>query len=446
MRLTARSVNSGLEWGVAALFMTLLVGLLVRPAAFAESASLASAAVPAHRVAGRSWWRQALELPEEAMDVFAWPLKRGVIWAERVNLPERIFDVLYFNDERTAGWFPNFSFGGEIQSAAGFRLFHDDLWGHAEEISLATLFAIDDLEEERVEFRFFVPSVAGSRAHVLAHVFYSEDNDEDFFVRFRPDGSFGLGAETGEDDDTTFELDLVRSRFEGGFRPNANLDLGLAFQPIFGDVEEGGGAEPPIPRFIDGFGGPTVLLGGGPYFEWDVRDNAVRPRSGWFARADGGAWADVRGETTSGRDYRYARYRIDLRRYQPTFRRDRVIVVRAFLDRVDTFDEGAAPFWDLPRLDEDRALRGFERNRFRDKGALLFNAEYRYPIWDTWDGYLFWDEGQVFRNFSDVDSSRFEWSAGAGILFLSEKKFLMRIQFATSEEDQLFRLDLERSF
>ncbi|MGH7859956.1 MAG: BamA/TamA family outer membrane protein [Candidatus Binatia bacterium] len=394
----------------------------------------------------RSWWREALELPENAVDVFAWPVKRGLIWAERVNLPERVLDTLYFNDERTAGWFPNASFGGEIQSALGVRVFHDDLWGGGEEIGLSTLLAIGDLEESRINFRFYAPTLGGRAAYLLTDVLYSEDNDEDLFVRIAPDGAPRLGPRTRESDDTTYELDLVRTRFEGGVRPIGPVKLGFSFEPLFGDVEEGGGAELPIPATVDGFGGPAVLLGGVSLVEWDARDSTVRPRAGWYARAEAGSWTGARGRTTDGRDYRYLRHRIDLRRYQPTFRHDRVVVIRVWLDRVETYDGGAVPFWDLPVLDEDHALRGFDRNRFRDKGALLFNVEYRYPIWDTWDGFVFLDEGQVFRHYSDARLEGFEWSAGGGVLFLTEKSFLLRVQYATSEEDRSFRVVLEQAF
>ncbi|MGH7821019.1 MAG: BamA/TamA family outer membrane protein [Candidatus Binatia bacterium] len=399
-----------------------------------------------HRRADRPVWRQALELPETVVDLLGWPVKRGLIWAERVNLPERIVDTFYFNEERTAGWFPNASFGGEIQSALGVRLFHDDLLGRGEEVSLSTLLAINDLEEERVNFRFYAPAVAGRPAYLLTDVLYSEDNDEDLFVRLAPDGTPRLGPRTRESDDTTYELDLVRTRFEGGVRPVGPMKIGLSFEPLFGDVEAGGGAEPSIPAAVDGFGGPVVLLGGVSLVEWDGRDSNVRPRVGWYARAEGGAWADARGKTTDGQEYRYVRHRLDLRRYQPTFRHDRVLVLRVWFDRVETQRGGAVPFWDLPVLDEDHALRGFDRNRFREKGALLFNVEYRYPIWDTWDGFVFLDEGQVFRRYTDARLGAFEWSAGGGVLFLTEKSFLLRVQYATSEEDRTFRVVLEQAF
>ena len=35
----------------------------------------------------------------------------------------------------------------------------------------------------------------------------------------------------------------------------------------------------------------------------------------------------------------------------------------------------------------------------------MFNVEYRYPIWDTWNAFLFWDEGQVFDHYKAIEGA-----------------------------------------
>ncbi|MGH7898836.1 MAG: BamA/TamA family outer membrane protein, partial [Candidatus Binatia bacterium] len=249
-----------------------------------------------------------------------------------------------------------------------------------------------------------------------------------------------------EHDDTTYELDVVRGRVQAEVHPGSGLMIGAAFRPLVGDVEVGRGAEPPIPETIDGFGGPIVIMGGGPVVEWDGRDDKVRPRWGPYLRAEGGLWKSTEGEAADGGDFEYARYTVEIEQHLPTFRPNRTIAIQAMLDRVEPRGGGAVPFWDLPALDEDHLLRGFKRNRFRDEGAVLFNVEYRWPIWDLWDGYLFLDEGQVFGDWADVDLERFEWSAGAGVRFYSSKSFLLRVQLAFSEEETKFRFGLSQEF
>lgn len=50
-------------------------------------------------------------------------------------------------------------------------------------------------------------------------------------------------------------------------------------------------------------------------------------------------------------------------------------------------------------------MRGYDDDRWRDRGLLLLNAEYRFPVWayrerrgTGIDGYLFVDSGQVFSD------------------------------------------------
>lgn len=405
----------------------------------------AGAAAESNGSGGRSVGRRVLEAPEYVLDAIAWPLQRAVNWAERTDLPERITDALYFNEERTAGWLPNVSFGGEIESGVGFKLFHHSLYGAGEEIDLSTLFSAVDADERQIGVRFFDPAVRGTPVTLLADVFYSDDQDDEFFVRTAPDDSVLIGRDVSEDDEVEVALRTVHVRLRSAWQLQPSTEIGLGFEPIFGETGVGEGETRAIPAGLEGFDDSIVLVGGGPYFEWDARNSPVRPHWGWYARISTGLWSAVDGETADDDDFRYARYQIDLRRYQPTFRHDPSIVLRAFLDRVETVD-GAVPFWELPALDEDNSLRGFERNRFRDRGALLFNVEYRYPIWETWDAFLFLDEGQVFAEYSDIEADAFEWSAGGGVQFLTASSFLFQIRVATSDEDTRFKIDLTRAF
>ena len=439
---------------------SILTGIVVGGAVCLGSATTAIADDPddaelrARRIirAEPPWWRRALALPERSTDLLAWPIKKTVIWAEDVNLPERVVDVLYFNDERTAGWFPNLDLGGEIGTAAGVRLFHNDLLGGGEEVFASVLLSFQTfqrdagLEEGQVRAGALFPEVGGGPFHLRAQVLASKDEDEDFFVRPAADGTLLVGSETRESDQTTYASERLLGRFEVSVRPFRATAVGLSFRPRYGEVRDGEGREPSIPTAVEGFGGPTTLVGGGPLLRIDGRDSDVRPRRGWFLETEGGYWESIDGRATSGEEYRYARYTVEAQRIQPTFRPDRVLFFRMFLDRVERVEGAAVPFWDLPALDEDHDLRAFTRNRFRDDGALLVNVEYRWPIWDTWDAFVFFDEGQVFHEYRDIEPEAFEWSGGIGARFYSAQGFLFRVHFATGEEQQKFRIGLQQEF
>lgn len=42
----------------------------------------------------RPLWRSALALPETALRILLWPLEQSVYWAERVDLPDRVEQVI----------------------------------------------------------------------------------------------------------------------------------------------------------------------------------------------------------------------------------------------------------------------------------------------------------------------------------------------------------------
>jgi len=144
---------------------------------------------------------------------------------------------------------------------------------------------------------------------------------------------------------------------------------------------------------------------------------------------------------------RYFHYAAEVRRHFSLFAIFRTLVVRAKLQRTDPLHRGdGVPFYWQPVLDQDTALRGFEKGRFRDLGALLFNVEYRYPIWDFCDGVLFLDEGQVFHDYGDIELGRFQWSAGGEIRLFMSNQFYMRAVVATSDENVLFMMKLAQVF
>ena len=74
--------------------------------------------------------------------------------------------------------------------------------------------------------------------------------------------------------------------------------------------------------------------------------------------------------------------------------------------------DGFVPYTELIQLGGNESARGYTRGYFRGQGALQFNVEYRYPIWDYSNVFLFWDEGQIFDHFGDLRWGGFHSSWG----------------------------------
>ena len=96
----------------------------------------------------------------------------------------------------------------------------------------------------------------------------------------------------------------------------------------------------------------------------------------------------------------------------------------------------------FPRL--SHTLRGYDNNRFFGESAALFNAEYRYRIWEyrDWktDAVLFWDEGQVFRDLSNFQLKDFRESYGLGFRISLLEHAVICVEVAHGSEGTNFYL------
>jgi outer membrane protein assembly factor BamA len=128
------------------------------------------------------------------------------------------------------------------------------------------------------------------------------------------------------------------------------------------------------------------------------------------------------------------RYGVDALRYINLYRGDRVLLLRAYAEAVTgPLDE--IPFTDLPRLGGPLMLRGYHRDRFRDRIALLGTGEYAFPIGELMSGFLFLDAGRVERAWDDLSGDRIRYGFGGGIQLQSVDAFIMRFQVAGSADE-----------
>src|SRR5262249_27421415 len=93
------------------------------------------------------------------------------------------------------------------------------------------------------------------------------------------------------------------------------------------------------------------------------------------------------------------------------------------------------PFTDLPRLGGPQLLRGYHRDRFRDRAALMSTAEYAFPIGEQLSGYLFLDAGRVEPGLDDISFDRMRYGFGGGFQIQSLEAFIMRPQVAASADE-----------
>ena len=125
------------------------------------------------------------------------------------------------------------------------------------------------------------------------------------------------------------------------------------------------------------------------------------------------------------------------------------MILRGYLEAV-TGDLGEIPFVDLPRLGGSTFLRGYDRDRFRDKIATLYTVEYNYPMAGNLSAFIFTDAGRVYEDYDNVTDQGFEdlhVGFGGGIQGHTKNTFIMRASLASSiDGDVFFNLSFDPVF
>lgn len=129
----------------------------------------------------------------------------------------------------------------------------------------------------------------------------------------------------------------------------------------------------------------------------------------------------------------HGRWGIDLQRYIDLFRGDRTLTLRLYVEGVTGRLE-EVPFIDLPALGGPIFLRGYRRDRFRDRNVALASIEYGYPISRNLRGYLFVDAGAPFGSLEELE----DWpnapriAYGGGLQINTINSFIGRLIVGTN--------------
>ena len=102
-----------------------------------------------------------------------------------------------------------------------------------------------------------------------------------------------------------------------------------------------------------------------------------------------------------------------MRQFIPFVSGTRTIALRGLVSAADPDAGDQVPFFLQPTLGGATTLRGYRSFRFRDRSALLLQAEYRWRINELVTGALFYDTGAVAPRLSDL--GRLERDYGFGL-------------------------------
>ena len=184
----------------------------------------------------------------------------------------------------------------------------------------------------------------------------------------------------------------------------------------------------------------TRVSGLGPVLTYDTRDVPLAAFHGNLLDLS----ATFNG-TGLGSDYRFTRYQIDARHFQPVFS-ERTILAAQFLGQ---FHTGDVPFRELAGLGANlggtlynnaNLLRGIYEQRFRDRQMIMFQAELRQKLFPNagaawlrrFDGAIFGGVGNVNNYIDKFSLSDTKYAGGAGIRFnfIRRDRVNLRLDYA----------------
>jgi hypothetical protein len=158
-------------------------------------------------------------------------------------------------------------------------------------------------------------------------------------------------------------------------------------------------------------------------------------------------------ESTDDRSVGLLSYRAELQQFFTLWHPFRVLALRGYGSWLDPIGGDVIPFQRLLINDNPDVLRGYRSFRFRDRGLVALNSEYRFPLLTNErpggsgiDFYPLADWGQVFDDAQQVGFRNMEFSYGLGLRIESATGFVARIEWARSDEETTIQFRSDQLF
>ncbi len=252
---------------------------------------------------------------------------------------------------------------------------------------------------------------------------------------------YGIGPKTtsANESETKYKLFIINQRLQKQIAPKLFFgalyrltDISQIDIPARNVNDDGTNVFLTDPRVTARERRGTRVSGLGPVITYDTRDVPLAAFRGNLLDVS----ATFNG-TGLGSDYRFTRYQIDARHFQPVFS-EKTILATQFLGQ---FHTGDVPFRELGGLGANlggtlynnaNLLRGIYEQRFRDRQMIMFQAELRQKLFWRIDGAIFGGVGNVNNYIDKFSLGDTKYAGGAGIRFnfIRRDRVNLRLDYA----------------
>ncbi|HEY5945803.1 MAG TPA: hypothetical protein VIV40_09940 [Kofleriaceae bacterium] len=385
---------------------------------------------PEHDSTLRNIGQGALVVPRVAVEITMAPVRASVWALDRYQLVDR-WKQLFFDDSYTYGLYPTAVLDSSYGLTIGARFVHRNLFGEREHLALrggaGGEYRGQISGDLRTGQRFGERTQLGIKGE----------------VERRPDDAYyGIGNST---DGTAahHRQELMRATTRVDLRLVDSLHALVA--GALTDLSYGESSDAPsMGTLFD----PTMLTGwtgvrnvyGELELRWDRRgySTSYDPHGTFDTGFLLAAYTGRVHQLEAGNDY--WRYGGEVQQFFGLGAGPRAISTRLHVEGVSGALEDVA-FTELPQLGGKVLLRGYPRDRFRDRLAAVTSLEYtwdlgRYPM-----ASVFVDAGRVFGGVGDIEPTKLRVGYGVSLQLHESRHFLASVSLASSIDGGVF-LDL----
>ena len=167
------------------------------------------------------------------------------------------------------------------------------------------------------------------------------------------------------------------------------------------------------------------VSGLGASLTYDTRNDAFAPDKGIFLQGSFNHFSHI-----LGADFEYTNFVLDARSFIPTFKKQ-VLALQAYA----FMNAGTVPLRSLASFGGSSSMRGYYNGRYRDKNQVVFQAEYRVPVYRRFGAAVFGGVGNVSHDCRFVPRSDIKYAYGAGfrIRLSKSEKLNLRLDYGIAE-------------
>lgn len=171
------------------------------------------------------------------------------------------------------------------------------------------------------------------------------------------------------------------------------------------------------------------LSGLGMVINYDTRDNIFQPTTGALHQISYMGF-----HSFLGSNFSFSQFVMDFRKYQ-AIRQSHVWVGQAWF----SFTSEKAPFQHISLIGGSDIMRGYFEGRFRDRHAMVYQTEYRVPVYRNLGIVIFGSAGQISPQVSEFRLDKFRYGGGIGFRYkLNNEGLNIRLDIAFGDQKSFY--------